>query len=67
MPPKRAAYTRAASLIDAVEVLRLCREERLGPAAVARRLGMGWASVYRVLGKHAVVAGTKGGVDAEQA
>jgi DNA invertase Pin-like site-specific DNA recombinase len=47
--------------------VRLRREERLGPAAIARRLGIGRASVYRVLGKHAVVAGTKGGVDADQA
>jgi DNA-binding transcriptional regulator YiaG len=30
---------------SAVEVLRLRREEELGPAAIARRLGIGRASV----------------------
>ena len=28
-------------------------EEKLGPAEIARRLGIGHASVYRVLGKKA--------------
>jgi DNA invertase Pin-like site-specific DNA recombinase len=37
--------------IDAGEVLRLRREEKLGPAAIARRLGIGRASAYRLLGK----------------
>ena len=37
--------------IDAAEVRRLRSEEKLGPAAIARRLGIGRASVYRVLGK----------------
>ncbi|BAU94037.1 resolvase domain-containing protein (plasmid) [Methylorubrum populi] len=37
--------------IDAAEVQRLHADEKLGPAAIAKRLGIGRASVYRVLGK----------------
>ena len=37
--------------IDVAEVRRLRDEEKLGPAVIARRLGIGRASVYRVLGK----------------
>ena len=37
--------------IDAAEVQRLHAEGKLGPAAIAKRLGIGRASVYRVLGK----------------
>lgn len=37
--------------IDAAELRRLRDDEKLGPAAIARRLGIGRASVYRVLGK----------------
>lgn len=37
--------------IDADEVRRLHTEEKLGPAAIAKRLGIGRASIYRVLGK----------------
>lgn len=40
--------------IDAAEVRRLHAEEELGPAAIAKRLGIGRASVYRVLGKRGV-------------
>ena len=36
--------------IDVIEVRRLHQEERLGASAIARRLGIGRASVYRVLG-----------------
>ena len=36
--------------IDAAEVRRLHEEEKLGPAAIAKRLSIGRASVYRVLG-----------------
>ncbi len=36
--------------IDVVEVKRLRDEEELGPAAIARRLRIGQASVCRVLG-----------------
>ncbi|MBV8868475.1 MAG: helix-turn-helix domain-containing protein, partial [Acetobacteraceae bacterium] len=37
--------------IEAAEVRRLREQEKLGPATIARRLGIGRASVYRVLGK----------------
>ena len=36
--------------IDVAEVRRLKHDEKLGPAAIAKRLGIGRASVYRVLG-----------------
>jgi hypothetical protein len=52
--------------IDAGEVLRLRRDEKLGPAAIARRLGIGRASVYRLLGKQ-TSTGTNRGADADQA
>jgi len=42
--------------IDAAKLRRLRDEERLGPAAIARRLGIAWANVYRVLGKPAAPA-----------
>ena len=35
--------------IDAAEVRRLHAEEKFGPTAIAKRLGIGRASVYRVL------------------
>jgi DNA invertase Pin-like site-specific DNA recombinase len=53
-------------MIDAGEILRLRRDEKLGPAAIARRLGIGRASVYRLLGKKATT-GANGGADADQA
>ena len=37
--------------IDAAKVRHLRDEEKLGPAVIARQLGIGRASVYRVLGK----------------
>ena len=46
--------------------MRLRQEEKLGPAAIARRLGIGRASVYRLLGQQAAVSANKG-VDAESA
>ena len=39
--------------IDAAVVRKLRYEEKLGPAEIARQLGIGRASVYRVLGKKA--------------
>lgn len=46
----RGIYKGRRPSIDAAEVRRLRDEERLRPAAIARRLGNGRASVYRVLG-----------------
>jgi DNA invertase Pin-like site-specific DNA recombinase len=63
---KRAAFKGRKPSIDAVEVSRLRREEKLGPAAIARRLGIGRASVYRLLGKRGAVP-ENGGGDADQA
>ena len=47
----RGVYKGRKSTIDTAEVRRLKEEEKLGPAGIARRLGIGRASVYRVLGK----------------
>ena len=47
----RGIYKGRKPSIDAVEVKRLRDDERLGPAVIVRRLGIGRASVYRVLGK----------------
>jgi DNA invertase Pin-like site-specific DNA recombinase len=63
----RGVYKGRKPSIDAVEVLRLRREEQLGPAAIARRLGIGRASVYRVLGKQATPVRGNGDFDADQA
>ncbi len=46
----RGVYKGRKPAIDPAELRRLRDEEKLGPAAIARRLGIGWASVYRVLG-----------------
>jgi DNA invertase Pin-like site-specific DNA recombinase len=43
--------------IDRAEVQRLRFEEKLGPAAIARRLKIGRASVYRILGRHKATLG----------
>ena len=45
------AYTGRKPRIDPVVVRQLYEEQNLGPAAIARQLGIGRASVYRVLGK----------------
>jgi DNA invertase Pin-like site-specific DNA recombinase len=63
----RGVYKDRKPSIDAIEVLRLRREEKLGPAAIARRLGIGRASVYRLLGKQTGVVLANGGGDADQA
>ena len=42
--------------IDVAEVRRLREQEQLGATAIARRLGIGRASVYRVLGVPAPTA-----------
>jgi DNA invertase Pin-like site-specific DNA recombinase len=49
----RGIYKGRKPSIDAAEVRRLREQEKLGPAAIAKRLGIGRASVYRVLGKSA--------------
>jgi len=46
---ERGVYKGRKPSIDPAEVRRLRTEEKLGPAAIARRLGIGRASVYRVL------------------
>ena len=63
----RGVYKGRKPSIDALEVFRLRREEGLGPAAIARRLGIGRASVYRVLGKHVTAGNANGGASADQA
>jgi DNA invertase Pin-like site-specific DNA recombinase len=47
----RGVYKGRTPRIDPAAVRRLRDEERLGAAAIARRLGIGRASVYRLLGK----------------
>lgn len=47
----RGVYKGRRPRIDPAVVRQLLDEEKLGPAAIARRLGIGRASVYRVLGK----------------
>ncbi len=47
----RGIYKGRKPSIDVAEVRRLRGVEKLGPAAIARQLGIGRASVYRVLGK----------------
>jgi DNA invertase Pin-like site-specific DNA recombinase len=63
----RGVYKGRKPSIDTSEVIRLRRQEKLGPAAIARRLGIGRASVYRVLGKQTDTDGANGGGDAGQA
>ena len=46
----RGVYKGRKPSIDPAEVRRLREAEGLGPAAIARRLGIGRASVYRLLG-----------------
>jgi DNA invertase Pin-like site-specific DNA recombinase len=45
----RATYVKPQ--IDPVAARQLRDNERLGPSAIARRLGIGRANVYRVLGE----------------
>ena len=52
----RGIYKGRKPTLDPAELRRLRDEEKLGPAAIARRLGIGRASIYRVLGKPAAPA-----------
>jgi DNA invertase Pin-like site-specific DNA recombinase len=45
----RGVYKGRKAKIDAAVVRKLRYGEKLGPAEIARRLGIGRASVYRVL------------------
>jgi DNA invertase Pin-like site-specific DNA recombinase len=47
----RGIYKGRKPKIDFAVVHKLRYEEKLGPADIARRLGIGRASVYRILGK----------------
>ena len=47
----RGVYKGRQPSIDAAEVQRLSQVEKLGATTIARRLGIGRASVYRALGK----------------
>ena len=49
----RGVYKGRKPKIDAVVVRKLRHSEKLGPSEIARRLGIGRASVYRVLGMKA--------------
>lgn len=61
----RGVYKGRKPSIDAAEVRRLHGEEKLGPAAIARQLGIGRASVYRLLGKFPVSIAPNGGSRAD--
>jgi DNA invertase Pin-like site-specific DNA recombinase len=52
---------RRKASIDANEVQRLRHDEKLRPAAIARRLSISRASVYRALGKRQAAEGAEGG------
>jgi len=45
----KSIYKGRKASIDPAQVRRLLKVEGLGPSAIARRLGIGRASVYRVL------------------
>jgi DNA invertase Pin-like site-specific DNA recombinase len=47
----RGVYKGRKQIISATEVQRLSQDEKLGATEIARRLGIGRASVYRVLGR----------------
>jgi DNA invertase Pin-like site-specific DNA recombinase len=47
----RGVYTGRKPRIDPAAVRHLREEEKLGPSAIAQRLGIGRASVYRLLGQ----------------
>jgi len=47
----RGVYTGRKAKIDPAAIRQLRDKEKLGPSAIAKRLGIGRASVYRLLGK----------------
>lgn len=49
---KRGVYRGRKPSVDSAEIHRLYVEEKLGATEIARRLGVGRASVYRALGKY---------------
>jgi DNA invertase Pin-like site-specific DNA recombinase len=49
----RGVYKGRTPKIDVATIRKLRYREKLGPADIARRLGIGPASGYRVLGKKA--------------
>jgi DNA invertase Pin-like site-specific DNA recombinase len=63
----RGVYKGRKPSIDAAEVRRLYVEEKLGPAAIARRLRIGRASVYRLIGRRATALGSNGANRVDQA
>jgi DNA invertase Pin-like site-specific DNA recombinase len=58
----KGVYKGRPATIDPAEIRRLRDEEKLGPAAIARRLGIARSSVYRVFPGDPVPAGTGGNV-----
>lgn len=62
---ERGVYRGRKPSIDPAEVRRLRTEEKLGPAAIARRLGIGRASVYRVLREREPASTSAAGAGAE--
>jgi DNA invertase Pin-like site-specific DNA recombinase len=63
----RGVYKGRKPSIDRAEVRRLRLEEKLGPAAIARRLKIGRASVYRILGRRQAAVGEGGSARADPA
>jgi DNA invertase Pin-like site-specific DNA recombinase len=63
----RGVYKGRKPSIDVAEIRRLHQEEKLGPTAIARRLGIGRASVYRLLAKPNATVAADGGGNANQA
>jgi len=49
---ERGVYRGRKPSINIAEVYRLHTQEQLGPTAIASKLGIGRASVYRILAKH---------------
>lgn len=48
----RGVYNGRRASIDREEVRRLHTDEKMGPSAIARRMGISRASVYRILEQH---------------